>query len=159
MKTIDILKRPIYAEKELLAFIECKKRMDNKNFQGSYFLWVCSRWNEMRNFLLEKEIIKKQHNSYIWVGKEPDIKLADAFIKNYKSVRKCDKKISVRKKTTPSNDTNKLYEDYLALIKQVQELKIQNREMYKELKKVFEEKVKLEKKYQDLKDQLKNLMM
>jgi hypothetical protein len=158
MKTIDVLKRPIYAEKELLALIECKKRMDIKIFQSSSLFSVTSKWNEIRKFLLEKEIIKKQHNSYIWVGKEPDIKLADGFIKFYKSINNYEKKIVVSKKTVPENDANKLYEDYLSLNKQVQELKIQNREMYKELKKVFQEKMEFEKKYQDLKDKLKNLI-
>jgi len=153
MKTINEYKKPIYSEKELLALKECKKRMDMKIFQSSTFLWVTSNWNIMRRFLLEKQIIKKQHIYYIWVGKEPDIKLADEFIKYYKSRNKYDKKIVVKQHTSES-DSNQLYEDYISLSKQVQELKIQNREMYKELKSVFEEKVKNEKKYQELKEKL-----
>lgn len=150
MKTINEHKRPIYAEKELSALIECKKRMDLKIFKSSNFLWVSSNWNFMRKFLLEKGIIKKQHVYYIWVGKEPDIKLADEFIKYYKSSNNYEKKVVVKKNTTES-DSNKLYEDYISLGKQVQELKIQNREMYKELKSVFEEKLQHEKKIQRVK--------
>jgi hypothetical protein len=151
MKTVNEHKRPVYSEKELSALIECKKRMDMKIFQSSYFLWVTSNWNIMRKFLLEKEIIKKQHIHYIWVGKEPDIKLADEFIKYYKSSNNYEKKVVV-KKNIPESNPNKLYEDYISLSKQVQELKIQNREMYKELKSVFEEKLKHEKKYKELKN-------
>ena len=95
MKTIDEYKRPIYAEKELLALIECKKRMDMKIFQSSYFSWVTTKWNYMRKFLLEKGFIQKQHTSYIWIGKEPDIKLADEFIKYYKLINKYEKTYSV----------------------------------------------------------------
>jgi len=157
MKTIDVLKRPIYAEKELMALIECKKRMDMKIFQSSSFYFVSTKWNFIRKFLLEKGIIKNQHTSYIWVGKEPDIKLAEEFIKFYKSNNKYEKKIVVKKKS-PEDDSNKLYEDFIALTKQVQELKSQNREMYKELKSVFKEKIQYEKKYQDLKDNLRNII-
>jgi len=156
MKTIDEYKRPIYAEKELLALIECKRRMDMKIFQSSYFSWVTTKWNYMRKFLLEKGFIQKQHTSYIWIGKEPDIKLADEFIKYYKLINKYEKKIVVKK--VPESNPNKLYEDYVSLSKQVQELKIQNREMYKELKSVFEQKTKIEKNYQDLQQRLKNLI-
>ena len=106
--------------------------------------------------MFEKGFIQKQHTSYIWVGKEPDIKLADEFIKYYKLINKYEKKIVVKK--VPESNSNKLYEDYVSLTKQVQELKIQNREMYKELKSVFEEKTKIEKKYQDLQERLKNII-
>lgn len=156
MKTIDEYKRPVYAEKELSTLIECKRRMDMKDFQSSTFLWVNSRWNDLRKFLLEKEIIKTQHTSYIWVGKDPDIKLANEFIKFYKSSKKYEKKIVVKKE--PEKDSNKLYEDYVSLNKQVQELKIQNREMYKELKSVFEEKTKIENKYQEICKKLLNIV-
>lgn len=156
MNTIDEYKRPVYAEKELLALIECKKRMDMKIFQSSYFSWVTTKWNYLRKFLIEKGFITKQHTSYIWIGKEPDIKLADEFIKYYKLINKYEKKVVVKK--VPENNSNKLYEDYVYLTKQVQELKVQNREMYKELKSVFQEKTKIEKKYEDLQQRLKNII-
>lgn len=155
MKTIDKYKRPIYAEKELSALIECKRRMDMKIFQSSYFLWVSSKWNFMRKFLLEKEIIEKQHTSYIWVGKEPDIKLANEFIKFYKLTTNHENKMKLKtKQTKKESNSNKLYEDYLSLKKKVEELKIQNREMYKELKSVFLQKIEYEKKYKELKQNL-----
>lgn len=159
MKTIDEQKKPIYAEKELLALVECKKRMDLKKFQSSTFLWVSSKWNFMRKFLLEKEIITKQHTSYIWVGKEPDIKLANEFIKFYKSTTNHEKKIKLKtKQKNKESNSNKLYEDYLSLKKKVEELKIQNREMYKELKSVFSQKIEYEKKYKELKQNLNTII-
>jgi hypothetical protein len=139
-------------DKDLIlnSLIECKKRMDEYRFLSTYFAMHYNYWSSIRVFLLKKNFIKKRHHTYVWIGEKPNEELTLEFIKYYIASKK-DKKTD---KTTPkepsSKDSTTMYEDLVALQKQVQKLKEENREIYKELKENYSEKVKVQKAYQEL---------
>jgi hypothetical protein len=137
------------------SLIECKKRMDEYRFYSTYFTMYCNHWLSMRVFLIDKKLIKNRHHTYVWIGEEPNEELALEFIKYHKALKKTDK-------TTPKETTSKvnttMYDDLVALQKKVQKLKEENREMFKELKENFSEKIKAQKAYDELYQKIKSVI-
>jgi len=109
----------------------------------------------MRVFLIDKNLIKNRHNTYVWIGEEPNEELAIDFIKYHKSLKKTDK--TTPKEATITSD-NTMYEEIVALQKKVQKLKEENREMFKELKENYCEKVKAQKSYDELSQKIKSVI-
>lgn len=138
----------------LEALFECKKLMDEYNFLSSYFLSSFSTWNYLRVFLLNKEIIKTRHNTYFWIGQEPNEDLAKEYVLYYKEVKKNENSIP---KVTITTSANKIYEDYVALQKELGKLKLENREMFKDLKEHYQGRIRAEKAYTDLSKKIKSL--
>ena len=147
-------------DKDLIlnSLIECKKRMDEYRFLSTYFAMHYNYWSSIRVFLLKKNFIKKRHHTYVWIGEKPNEELTLEFIKFYIDSKK-DKKTD---KTTPkepsSKDSSAMYEDLVALQKQVQKLKEENREMFKELKENYSEKVKAQKAYDELSQKIQSVI-
>ena len=143
--------------KELVfdSLVECKKRMDKHSFLSTYFTMDYSFWGKMRVFLIDKKIIKSRHNTYVWIGEEPSQDLALEFFEHYKSLKKTDKKTIKKSK---HKDSATMYEDLVALQKKVQKLKEENREMFKELKENYLEKVRLQKAYDELSQRIKSVL-
>ena len=128
--------------------------MDEYNFLSSYFLSKFSSWNYLRVFLLDKEIIKSLHNSYFWIGQEPNEELAKEYVLHYNEVKKIEK---LTPKATINTSPNKIYEDYVALQKELGKLKLENREMFKDLKEHYQGRVRAEKAYTDLSKKIKSV--
>ena len=137
------------------SLIECKKQMDEYRFLSTYFSMHYGYWSTMRVFLIDKNLIKNRHNTYVWIGEEPNEELALEFIKYHKAFNKKDK-------TTPKEATSKgdntMYEDLVALQKKVQKLKEENREMFKELKENYCENVKAQKAYDELSQKIRSVI-
>jgi hypothetical protein len=128
--------------------------MDEYNFLSSYFLSKFSSWNFLRVFLINKEIIKPRHNTYVWIGQEPNEELAKEYFLYYKEVKKNEKSIP---KVTKNTSPNKIYEDYVNLKKEIEKLKVENRELFKDLKENYQARIKVEKKHKDLLDKVKSI--
>jgi hypothetical protein len=137
------------------SLVECKKQMDEYRFFSSYFYAKFTFWTNMRVFLLDKNIIKHRHNTYIWVGELPNEELAIEFVKYFKAMKKIGKKTP---NVTTSTGNTTMYEDLVALQKQVQKLKEENREMYKELKENYSQKVKAQKAYDELSEKIRSVL-
>jgi hypothetical protein len=141
-------------EHVLEALVECKRLMDEYNFLSSYFLSKFSSWNYLRVFLLDKQIIKSRHNSYVWNREKPNEELAKEYVLYYNEVKKNEKLIP---KVTINTSPNKIYEDYVALQKELGKLKLENREMFKDLKEHYQGRIRAEKAYMDLSNKIKNV--
>ena len=141
-------------EHVLEALVECKGLMDDYNFLSSYFLSKFSTWNYLRVFLLDKEIIKPRHNTYVWNREKPNEELANEYVLYYIEVKKNEKLIP---KVTATTSPNKIYEDYVALQKELGKLKLENREMFKDLKEHYQGRIRAEKAYKDLSNKIKNV--
>jgi hypothetical protein len=138
----------------LEALVESKRLMDEYNFLSSYFLSNFSSWNFLRVFLVNKEIIKPLHNSYAWRGEEPNEELAKEYVLYYNQVKKNEKSAP---KVTTNTSPNKIYEDYVALQKELEKLKLENREMFKDLKEHYQGRVRAEKAYTELSKKIKSV--
>lgn len=154
------MRQSLYANKHntpeyvLEGLVECKRLMDEYNFLSSYFFSKFSSWNCLRVFLLDKEIIKPRHNSYVWIGQEPNEELAKEYVVHYNEVKKIEKSSP---KVTINTSPNKIYEDYVALQKELGKLKLENREMFKDLKEHYQGRIRAEKAYTDLSKKIKSV--
>ena len=108
----------------------------------------------MRIFLLDREIIKPRHNTYVWNREKPNKELAEEYVLYYIEVKKNEKLIP---KMTATTSPNKIYEDYVALQKELGKLKLENREMFKDLKEHYQGRIRAEKAYTDLSKKIKNV--
>ena len=142
--------KQINYKNKLEALIECKRRMDEYSFYGSNFQLLFANWDNFRIFLLQKGIIRNRHTTYVWVGETPNEELVVEFIQFLKEI-KINKPIKVTEQTSP----NKIYEDNLALQKEIQKLKLENREMFKDLKEHYQGRVIAEKAYTDLSTEIR----
>lgn len=151
------MSRIIHKDLVFDSLIECKKRMDEYRFLSTYFSMHYNLWSNMRVFLIEKNFIKNRHNTYVWIGEEPNEELALEFIKYYKALKKKDK-TTTPKETKSNGNTTTMYEDLVALQKKVQKLKEENREMFKELKENYSQKVKVQKAYDELSEKIRSVL-
>jgi len=141
-----------FHSKNLLeAFIECKRLMDEYLFYGGHFQMEYSNWLNLRIFLLEKDIIRSRHTTYVWVRQEPNEELVAEYVLFLKKIQ-TPKKVKITKATSP----NIIYEDNLALQKEIQKLKLENRDMFKDLKEHYHGRVIAEKAYTDLSTKIKD---
>lgn len=154
------MKQTLYTNKHvtpkhvLEALVECKRLMDEYNFLSSYFLSTFSSWNYLRVFLVNKEIIKPRHTTYIWIGQEPNEELAKEYVLYYKEVKKNE---NLTPKVTIKTSPNKIYEDYVAIKKELERLKVENREMFKDLKEHYQGRIRAEKAYTELSKKIKSV--
>ena len=155
MKKSLCTNKHVTSEHVLEALVESKRLMDEYNFLSSYFLSIFSSWNYLRVFLVNKEIIKPRHTTYIWIGQKPNEELAKEYILYYKEVKKNENLIP---KVTINTSPNKIYEDYVALKKELEKLKIENREMFKDLKEHYQGRIKAEKAYNELSKKIKSVL-
>lgn len=141
-----------FHSKNLLeAFIECKRLMDEYLFYGGNFQMEYSNWLNLRIFLLEKDIIRSRHTTYVWVRQEPNEELVAEYVQFLKKIQ-TTKEVKITKATSP----NIIYEDNLALQKEIQKLKLENRDMFKDLKEHYQGRVIAEKAYTDLSTKIKD---
>ena len=141
-----------FHSKNLLeAFIECKRLMDEYLFYGGNFQREYSNWINLRIFLLEKDIIRSRHTTYVWVREAPNEELVAEYVKFIKKIPTV-KEVKITKETSP----NIIYEDNLALQKEIQKLKLENRDMFKDLKEHYHGRVIAEKAYTDLSTKIKD---
>lgn len=135
-----------FHSKNLLeALVECKRLMDEYSFYSSNFEMYYSNWANLRVFLLEKGIIRTRHTTYVWGGEAPTEELVTEFVAYLKQL-----KIKKPKKIGEETSLNQIYADYLLLQKELQKIKAENKEMFKDLKLNYQAKVKAEQKYKDL---------
>jgi hypothetical protein len=135
-----------FQSKNLLeALVECKRLMDEYLFYSSNFQMQYSNWVNLRIFLLEKDIIRSRHTTYVWVREAPNEELVTEFLAYLQQL-----KIKKPNKITEETSLNEIYADYLILQKELQKIKAENREMFKDLKLNYQAKVKAEQKYKDL---------
>jgi hypothetical protein len=135
-----------FHSKNLLeALVECKRLMDEYSFYSGNFEMQYSNWVNLRAFLLQKGIIKTRYTTFFWVGQIPTEELVTEFLAYLKDV-----KIKKPNKITQETSLNEIYADYLILQKELQKIKAENREMFKDLKLNYQAKVKAEQKYKDL---------
>jgi hypothetical protein len=142
-------------EHVLNALVESKRLMDEYNFLSSYFLSTFSSWNYLRVFLVNKEIIKSRHTTYVWIGQEPSEELAKEYVLYYNEVKKNEDSIP---KVTVNTSPNKIYDDYVALQKELAKLKLENREMFKDLKEHYQGRIKAEKAYEELSKKIRSVL-
>ena len=79
MKKSFYTNKHVTPEHVLEALVESKRLMDEYNYLSSYFLSIFSSWNYLRVFLVNKEIIKPRHTTYIWIGQKPNEELAKEY--------------------------------------------------------------------------------
>jgi hypothetical protein len=154
MKETLYTNKHVTPEHVLEALFESKRLMDEYNFLSSYFLSTFSSWNYLRVFLVNKEIIKSRHTTYVWIGQEPNKELAKEYVLYYNEVKKNEDLIP---KVTINTSPNKLYEDYVTLQKELGKLKLENREMFKDLKEHYQGRIRAEKAYTELSKKIKSV--
>jgi hypothetical protein len=141
-----------FHSKNLLeALIECKRLMDEYLFYGGNFQMEYSNWVNLRIFLLEKDIIRSRHTTYVWVREDPNDELVAEYVKFIKKIPNV-KQFKITKETSP----NIIYENNLALQKEIQKLKLENRDMFKDLKEHYQGRVIAEKAYTELSKKIKD---
>lgn len=149
-------------EEILKVMTIAKELMDVKMFDSYCLVFKAkfTRWNTMRIYLLDELFIEKQHLSYIWIGQEPTIELANGFLDFEYSFLEEKKNLRIKKKlkqeeiqvpnesqVSESSNPNTIYEDNLRLKKQNQELTAQNGKMYNELRDVIKDRNEYREKY------------